>query len=132
MAHCEQNFAVGGLTVPHVGHGDATALPHSMQNLASARFAVPQFQQFNGVPLRPPGASARAYARSQPDQRARRPAGMKKEASRVGGLFCFSAGVDQIGPLPVRALPRIMFHTTTAMTAPMTATTIVVMLMPLM
>jgi hypothetical protein len=45
VAHCEQNFAVGGLTLPQVGQGLATGLPHSMQNLASARLAVPQFQQ---------------------------------------------------------------------------------------
>jgi hypothetical protein len=37
---------------------------------------------------------------------------------------------DQIAPRPVRVRPLIAFHTTTAMTAPMTATTIVDTLMP--
>ena len=48
-----------------------------------------------------------------------------------GGLrrVCDEA-VDQIGPRPTRALPRMAFHTTTTITAPMAATTIVVRLMP--
>jgi hypothetical protein len=37
---------------------------------------------------------------------------------------------DQIGPRPMRALPRRAFQPTTTITAPMTATTMVVMLMP--
>ena len=37
----EQNFAVGALTVPHVGQASSRWLPHSMQKRAPARFCVP-------------------------------------------------------------------------------------------
>ena len=49
-AHSEQNFAVGGLTVPQLGQPAANALPHSMQYFAPARFSVPQTGQVMLLP----------------------------------------------------------------------------------
>jgi hypothetical protein len=45
VAHSEQNFAVGALTVPHVGQTAASGVAHSEQNLAPTRFSLPQVGQ---------------------------------------------------------------------------------------
>jgi hypothetical protein len=44
-AHSPQNFAVGGLAVPHEGQTCARRAAHSMQNFVPAGFSVPQFEQ---------------------------------------------------------------------------------------
>ena len=40
VAHSEQNFAPGGLTVPQVGQPAASGVAHSEQNFAPARLSV--------------------------------------------------------------------------------------------
>jgi hypothetical protein len=45
VAHSEQNFAPGGLTVPQVGQPAASGVPHSTQNFAPARLSVAQVGQ---------------------------------------------------------------------------------------
>jgi hypothetical protein len=62
VAHSEQNFAPGGLTVPHVGQPAASADPHSMQNFAPARFSVPQVEQIKRIPSAAMGSPVRGAA----------------------------------------------------------------------
>src|SRR3990172_4811967 len=45
VAHWKQNLAPGGLVVPQDGQPAIIAVPHSMQNFASGRFSVAQFEQ---------------------------------------------------------------------------------------
>ena len=54
----------------------------------------------------------------------------RRPPTRGGLRWVCDEAVDQIGPRPTRALPRMAFHTTTTITAPMAATTMVVRLMP--
>jgi NAD(P)-dependent dehydrogenase (short-subunit alcohol dehydrogenase family) len=62
VAHSEQNFAVGGLIVPHVGQPVASAVAHSEQNFAPERFSVAQFGQITGVEDTRPPAGTRTGA----------------------------------------------------------------------
>lgn len=53
VAHSEQNFAPGGLTKAHCGHGAARGAAQSLQNFAPARFSFPQLGQIKASrPLR--------------------------------------------------------------------------------
>lgn len=52
VAHSEQNFEAGVLTVPQVGQGAANRVAHSLQNFALAGFSVPQFGQIKLLPRR--------------------------------------------------------------------------------
>jgi hypothetical protein len=43
--HSLQNFAPGRFAVPQEGHGKGSGVPHVSQNFAPSRFSVPQFVQ---------------------------------------------------------------------------------------
>jgi hypothetical protein len=60
VAHCAQNFARGGLSVPQDGHLSANDAAHSMQNLALSGFSAPHFVHFTPIPLETDCAELRA------------------------------------------------------------------------
>src|SRR5215467_7537613 len=43
--HSLQNFAPGRFAVPHEGHDKGSGVPHASQNFAPSRFSVPQLVQ---------------------------------------------------------------------------------------
>jgi len=60
VAHSLQNLAPAGFAVPQFGHARASGEAHSVQNLAPAGFSVRQLLQIRltGVPERIVGATA--------------------------------------------------------------------------
>ena len=45
VPHSMQNLASGGFSVPQFGHAEASPAPHDMQKRARSGFAVPQLAQ---------------------------------------------------------------------------------------
>ncbi|HLI80745.1 MAG TPA: hypothetical protein VKV03_12230 [Candidatus Binataceae bacterium] len=50
VPHSPQNLNGGGFSTPHLGHRMVNALPHSPQNFFPAGFSVPHFAQRIALP----------------------------------------------------------------------------------